>query len=247
MEAEMIVCRRCKEDKPISEYYTRSGLPHLHLKMCKACYRELRKLQAQSATSRRRAVVQSEKEIIDLLEGQGIPALPGKALGHQYADIIAWGCVLVEAKYSQLRNDNCFSFSFTPQQRKLGVRGDLIVLVCDYGDKTTRHVFLASDPIFYYLSGNLRGSLTYAPFAKRKRNHANRIGLTDALMDEHQNKWELIETIRLNVHNSLLSQSESQLNKLRVFDAPDDRMMAWDRRQIKQTGATLSSIGSQPI
>jgi len=225
MEAETLICRRCKIEKSLSEYYTRSGLPHLHLKMCKACYRELGRSQVHSSADRRRAVVQSEKEVIEILKGQGIPALPGKALGHQYADIIAWGCVLIEVKYSRIRNNNLFIFSFSPQQRNYSIRGDLVVLVCDYGDKITHHVFLSSDPVFYFKSGSLKPSTCYMPYAKQRRNFANRITLMPEYMEAHQGKWDMVEDVRLNVKEFLLTESASLAKKLKYLDAPDPRVL----------------------
>lgn len=224
MEAETMVCRKCKIEKPLSEYYTRSGLPHLHLKMCKACYRELSKCHSKSTRSHRReAVVESEKKIIELLKKEGVPALPGKALGHQYADIIAWGCVLIESKYATIRDDKYFAFGFSPQQRKHGIRGDLVVLACDYGDRVTYHIFESSDPIFYYGSGKLKASVCYMPDVARRKNRSDRVTLLPDYMKAHEDRWDLIENVRLNVSAHLINQSSTLAKRLRYLDAPDPR------------------------
>ena len=224
----------------MSDYYTRSGLPHLHLKMCKACYRELSKQQEQPR--RREAVVQSEKEVIEILKGQGIPALPGKALAHQHADIVAWGCVLIESKYSKMRDSGYFMFTFTPQQHRYGIRGDLVILTCDYGDKITRHVFLATDPVFYFRNGKLKPSTCYMPDAKHRKTRVNRSTLLPEYMEEHQDEWDLVETVRLKVKDYLLTESDALAKQLRYLDAPDPRMANHRRRPstvIRPTGNTI--------
>lgn len=245
MEVETQVCKKCQVEKSLSEYYTRSGKPHLHFKICKACFREIGKSQTPSIFNRRNALVESEKEVIDLLSKHGIPALPGKALGHQYADIIAWGCVLIEVKHSKLRPADCFLFSFTPQQCKYGIRGDVVVLICDYVNEKTYHVFSADDPIFYFRSGALKPNTCFMPNAKQRKNRVNRVTLLPEYMKEHQNQWSLVETIRLQVKEQLISQSTTLAKQLRYLDEPDPRVIA-QRHKRKFGNAVQSDMGTQP-
>jgi|GEM_PF-6933178 len=179
------------------EFYTRSGMPHLRQSYCIECFKK--RSAEQNLVPRHISTVESERKLIEHLATFGIPALPGKALAHAYADVVAWGCVLLEVKAAQLVGR--FHFGFTPVQQILGLRGHLLVLVCDYGDKETFHCFDAKDARFYHPSGMLKTGTTYTP---NRKNAGKTAVFTPDGMQESEDKWELIEDQRQRVRLSLL-------------------------------------------
>src|SRR3990167_9450953 len=109
--------------------------------------------QGGKATSRmeRQTIVNTEILAIEYLKQHKIPALPGKAYKLADVDILAWGCVRVEVKYSSIRHYNhYFSFSLTRRQRQRGVLADVVLMICDYGDHRTFHLFDPDDEVFYF-------------------------------------------------------------------------------------------------
>lgn len=178
-------CSSCKEEKPITEFYKRSGSDS-HLSECKTCMkgRYKKKTKVDAFTS----YVETENLAIRQFALNGIPALPGKSLGVSWCDVLCFGCVGVEVKQS-LVFDGGFTFVFTPTQQSR-VKGDVIMLICDYGQYNTYHLF---DSQFegFYKNGKLKSGITY----KRERSNSGLpVVFTPALMDEAQNRWGLIKT-----------------------------------------------------
>lgn len=191
-------CKDCGKMKHMDEFYARSGKSHLRQTYCIDCFKKRSANQEQAP--RHISTVESERLLIEHLTTFGIPALPGKALAHAYADVIAWGCVLLEVKASKLIG-NAFHFGFTPAQQIYGLRGHLLVLACDHGDKWTFHCFDAKDARFYRPNGTLKSGITYTP----DRSNAGRPPVfTDDGMEYAEDKWELIEDERQRVRLTLL-------------------------------------------
>lgn len=181
-------CRICKQEKPLSEFYTRhGGKPY---SQCKDCHIAVNNYKPRD---RQEAINRSEILVIDCLAKRHIPALPGKSLGFKWADVVAWGCVLIECKLSSFRN-GVFSWAFTPIQQEQGLRAHLVVLCADYGHEITYHVFKAIDEIFYTRDGTRKSSVTYTPNI-RYRNMV-KTSLPKPVMDEHRDRWEMVETYR---------------------------------------------------
>jgi hypothetical protein len=139
---------------------------------------------------RKVSTVPSETDVIAELHKQGIPALPGKALGQQWADVIAYGAVLIEVKSAKRHYRGSYNFGFTPSQRAGKLRGDLVVLVCKHDDGNTFHVFYANNPVFYGDDGKLKTGIAWTPNAKHKGRF---ISLTDEMMYHAQDNWDLVE------------------------------------------------------
>jgi hypothetical protein len=195
------VCKDCQQEKSVSEFYERVEGGWLTA-YCKVCHRIRSKRQQRG--DRKIAVVQSEGDVITQLLKQGIPALPGKALQQQWADVIAWGCVLLEVK-SSLLHDRQFAFAFTPKQRSTRLRGDLVVLVCRYEDKNTYHVFPSNHNMFYSTKGKLKTAVSWTP---DRSNAGGHIVVTDEMMADAENRWDLIEDYRLKISTRLLHSQE---------------------------------------
>lgn len=178
-------CSTCKQIKSVTEFYTRGKHSPYYCAECKDCMK-LRS-RNQRRVDRKVSVVPSEGDVIHELLRQGIPALPGKALAQQWADVIAFGAVLIEVKSSKLHKGQ-FNFAFTPHQQRGRIRGDLVVLVCRHETGNTFHVFPSSHPMFRK-EGKVRFMVTWTPNRKRS---GRRSVLTDAMMAEAENNWQLV-------------------------------------------------------
>lgn len=190
-------CSKCDLVKPLTEFYPRGKGSKHYCSYCKACMKLDSKKQRKG--DRKISYNESEQAVISRLATLGIAALPGKALSHQWADIIIWGCVLAETKSSAFRNGQ-FTFAFTHDQRRNGVRGSLIILVCRYEHRNTYHVFPASYPGFYGKDGRLKTMATWTP----NRSNSGRPPIfTDEIMSSHQDAWHMIEAERQRISQQL--------------------------------------------
>lgn len=180
-------CSKCHELKALSEFYPRPGGKYVTSE-CKECMKTRSKQAVK--VDKKVALVPSEADVITELHKRGIPALPGKALHQQWADVIAYGCVLIEVKSSELNHRGSFHFAFTQSQRDGKLRGDLIALVCRYGDgENTFHVFSANETFFRDKNGKLKSMVSYTP--ERGRQGRPSV-LTDDMMARAQDHWELV-------------------------------------------------------
>jgi hypothetical protein len=177
-------CSACKQEKARSEFYPRGNSGYVTSE-CKVCM----KLRSKNThkVDRKVSLVQSENDVIEALTRIGIPALPGKALHQQWADVIAFGAVLIEVKSSKDRSGQ-YGFNFTHSQRHGKLRGDIVVLVCK-DDENSFHVFPSNHPMFFMKNGKMRSTLTYTP---NRKNGGRKSVLTDAMMAEAQDNWQLV-------------------------------------------------------
>lgn len=220
------VCVRCKAEKPVTEFYTRSGCKtptetgHYNSE-CKDCLKDRSKHLERLPPTMPRA--ETEIYAIEAFHKQGIPALPGKAVKAAHVDIMCFGIVGVEAKYSKLVNNHGtrqFVFNTSPKQQQRGFLGQVVMLICDYGDRKTYHLFNADDPVFYIerqkydfqkhepiSTYRVKSGLTFVPGRVVPLKHGdNRVVMVQSMMDEAENRWELIfqwlEYLRDQLRNS---------------------------------------------
>jgi hypothetical protein len=149
------------------------------------------------------ALVPSEQLLIRQLGSLGIPAYPGKAMSHAHVDIVAWGLVNIEVKYSSQKN-GVYSFITTPAQRRDGFRAHIVILICDTEHGVTFHLFDSNDPVFF-INGHMKSAITYAPRVKNHKHEENRVVLTKERMELSQNRWEMIEEYRLFLSKMLVT------------------------------------------
>jgi len=141
-----------------------------------------------------------EQELINKLASVGIPALPGKALAHKWADVIAWGCVMIEVKLATF-DGRSYSWTFTPKQSGDGVRGHIIVLMT-YNHGYDYHVFGAYESIFYNDDGNLKTGVMWTP---NRSNVGREAALTDKIMHFAKRQWVVINNARDDIVDALKS------------------------------------------
>lgn len=193
-------CTRCKQEKPLTEFYIRNpnnrngqrpALPSDYISECKTCMRERGRHQQRITPSKSR--VESENLAIEYLRSKGIYATPGKASKLTWVDVAAWGAIGIEvkhAKYDELSRR--FTFVTTPRQQSQGFRAHLVMLMCEYPDRITYHLFPADHPVFY-INGRMKTGLVFSVKQSAGSKHSgNRVVMTQALMDEYENRINLI-------------------------------------------------------
>lgn len=200
-------CANCKVDKSLSDFYVRSGIdnpsePGHYVSECKVC------MKARSKDGRSFHPYQprtaSEKVAIDWLLVHQVSALPGKAISASNVDVVAWGCVWIEIKLARLASE-CgvmkYKFDTTPKQQERGFLADVVMLICDNHGQMTFHLFEANDPVFY-IHDRVKTGFTFTPGAEKARKHSNnRVVMTQPMMDEAEDRYELIEAYRLKNFN----------------------------------------------
>lgn len=137
MNKETKKCATCEKVKPVSEFYfhNHSGK---YTKHCKVCKNERQKQYNKRRTNV--SGVPHENDIIKALKLQGIYACSGKRSRTRWVDVVAFGCVAIEAKLAQVRDhdygNTSYSFTFTKKQAEQGIRGDVIIFMIDTDNRT---------------------------------------------------------------------------------------------------------------
>lgn len=203
-----VLYKRCKNPncphvglQPVSNFYVRSGIDHPtepghYLSECIDCLKRRSRNGKHLPAGVPRA--KTEQLAIDYLRQHKIPALPGKAYAAADVDLLAWGCVRIEVKYSTVRRYNhYFMFGLTRRQQQRGLLADVVLLICDFGDRQTYHFFDPNDDIFYFADGERKGGVTYHPEREEQKKHfETRVSLTKPMMDAARDRLELIEVAR---------------------------------------------------
>lgn len=206
------VCSRCKKPKDPSEFYTRPNGKG-HLSECKDCMKARNKDRTPLPATQPRAP--TEIVAIDYLKSQGIYAAPGKSVKTSHCDVVAWGVVGIEIKWGHLTSSGTrieWTFNATPVQRKRGFIGHLVMLICDPkdGSAPTFHIFRKDDPVFYIWrpgeSGSrLKTGFTYFRGREEALKHGdNRVVMTDAMMDQAQDRTSLIWETMAEISRGLM-------------------------------------------
>lgn len=204
------VCKKCGQTKPLTDFHAHPGTKDGHLSTCKVC----KNIQQKQYAVVPREISGNPGEMLaaDRMQALGIFAITGKMSRWIKQDLVAWGCVRIEVKKSREFGGK-FIFKFDNQARKDN-GAHLVILICDPIDgEPTFHVFPATHPVFYR-TGSKRGSkvsptgrktgVEYNPQATCRKNTYG-VPLTPALMEAHQDKWELVEEMRVLISQRLLA------------------------------------------
>jgi len=170
---------------------------------CKACKaagqkkRDWRKYHDRSSVNN-----SGELLVIKKLRSLGIYAAPGKSSEWKWVDVVAWGCVRIEVKTSHLIDDK---YQFTMNQKTpVKERADLVIFVC-LDDEISYHVFPSTHGVFYHASGKHKKGLAYYLSGQRR---GNTITLDHELMTQYMDRWEQVETRRIEIQQSLLANGQ---------------------------------------
>ena len=137
----MQICTKCKLEKQDKEFYTSKNKQSGYTSWCKACMKQL----SQKRNKEGRKHARSTGRVLRLLAEHGIPAFADRRICGPYIDIVAWGCVPVEAKLSSQFGDNKFIWSFSPNQ--LQKLEGFIVLIAYYHRKKQRVLVVPTEAI----------------------------------------------------------------------------------------------------
>lgn len=176
------ICIDCHKEKEVGEFYLRSDGRN-YTSVCKPCMKERSAINSKNSRSKFISTIDSENALLNALHQQGIPAWPGKAMSHTFADIIAWGIVKIEVKYSATSPK--FKWHFTPAQVKAGVRGHITVLVME--DQYS--ILRSDDPVFRHANGERKQALVYP----NSRIAGTTINQT---IEAGVNRWDVIQSVR---------------------------------------------------
>lgn len=252
--AVLLRCYGCGAAKPAEDFYRRSGTDG-YLTECKDCMKARGKTFAQRRVPDDVSTVATENDVIAVLGAMGVPAVPGKALSQKWVDVVAWGCVNIEVKTSYASDGRSFTFRMTPKQKRDGVRGDLIILICKRDTGSTYHVFRADDPVFFR-GGKRRETLPYTFQAKHRKN-GSRDGipyapLTDERMEQARRCWNLVETVRIE-KSAALRAEKAYTNAVQAADVPylrKGKSNGWqqqDKSARRLPADNLYDIGSSQV
>jgi hypothetical protein len=154
-------------------------------------------------------VNQTELDAIEKLHSVGIFAQPGRVTHYKYADVVAWGCVLIEIRTANISKVGTYRWRIKAARIADDViRGHLMMLVyIDHlGDKH-HHLFPVWHDVFYNADGSMKKGMNYTP-GKMSDTHAKYgLSMGDDLMFAHKDRWDLIENARQHIGSSYSIES----------------------------------------
>lgn len=183
------VCRDCQIEKPVNEFYLRTDGRN-YTSVCIECMKVRGRYRNLGKMARLISTVDSENQILSELHQLGIPAWPGKAMSHTWADMVAWGIVRIEVKSAIPNEKGVCSWHFTPSQLRNGIRGDVVILIRNEPTGPTYFILRQDSPVFYLEDGDRKSAIIYP-----LRRWASRLHLND-LIEASVDHWQLINQVR---------------------------------------------------
>lgn len=192
------LCRDCKEEKPLSDFYRQANTPDGHTPRCKPCHgKEMAKYAKKDA--RTKAGHWAEELVVNRLMSMGIFAVPGKRTTMKWVDVVAWGCVTVEVKSAKFKNGS-YRFDMGSQRRRKKIQ-DIVVLVTE--DTKQCYLFTGDNPLFYRADGSIKPMVAY----NSSGVYLTENSLTTSLLNDALDKWQLIEDRRQAISKELINGS----------------------------------------
>ena len=151
---------------------------------------------------------QTEVDTVDYLLKNGIYAVNGKFTSWRYVDIVAFGCVAIENKFSAPRDRNAgYGFRLVSARHNNGIRGNVIILCIDRGDYIERTIWDVNDPIFRRADGLPKKGLMYIPNKKQYHlRHAEYgVSINSRLWREHIDRFDIIHDCLRNICTNMLT------------------------------------------
>jgi hypothetical protein len=194
MKTEFKTCSDCGKPKPLSDYYIQSsnGKPE---KRCKKCKNILSKTYRKSeiTSNQNKSGVPHEQKLIKKLKAQGIYACSGKRSRTRWVDVVAFGCVAIEAKKGMPFNTQSYLFRFTPKQVKRGIRGDIVAFIIDR-EGTREYYLMRKDCPFLYDEHDysLKPAISFTPDPKSKNVNLPFVRFMATAKDDWQLVWDVL-------------------------------------------------------
>ena len=189
-------CFDCKETKSLNKFYRNIGTKDGYNDRCIDCSKIYGKTRPHY--SRTEVVQPGEIAAIDKLKSLGIYAAPGKCSEFKWVDVVAWGCVRIEVKYTSSSDGNVISWHLGHKDHSRWEDIDLVLFINDKNGVKDYYLIYADNPIFYKESGEAKTGIAIRMNPKYTRNNVRDVVL------ENQDNWSLIEEIRQNKITSLI-------------------------------------------
>lgn len=131
-------CPKCQKTKPNSDFYV---YEHSTSSYCKECMR----LYSNGRREKKKEP-RSTRDVRKLLNQQGIPCTTGRAIGHKWMDLAAWGCIPIEAKGAEIQPSvyGCekLQWAFTAKQVDRGFPPHGLFVFIAYRNEFVDRVFI---------------------------------------------------------------------------------------------------------
>jgi hypothetical protein len=199
-------CTHCHVSKPatLEHFYKGHTNSDRLTSWCKDCMRALSKV---SSNQQRDPKPRDKGEALALTAflNQGIHADLGKNIaGMQWVDIVLWGCIKVEVKYSQ--KAHYWQWIMNSTNNPKTHFPDAVILIGKH-EKTQRchhFIILPNHPMFINEDGSRKRSISYS--------YLNRMSKSSFTIDpllQHENNYGLIEKLRLAHSQQLIAIAQA--------------------------------------
>jgi hypothetical protein len=157
---------------------------------------------------------------VQRLNAASIVAATGREYrDYNYTDIVAWGCIPIEVKSSEMVDGQCV-FKIASATTK-GIRGDFVILVpLKDGQPESWHVFPKWHPVFMK-HGRCKSGLSYDRYTQQRQNALPGTILSPALMAQYQDAWHLINARRDEIGEQLRLYGE--IRESALFHEPSQQ------------------------
>lgn len=205
MNNDTRACTKCHALKPatLEYFYKHRTNEHGLTSWCKDCMKSLSKSQTYKPKDSRIPNV-GESKAIAWLKSHGIPANGGKNIeAVTWLDVLAWGCVRIEVKYSKTNKQGIWSwmmYSVNDKEIK-GIMPHVVIFIGEdvQSGETRYFVFDACHPeLFNQESGQRKINMTYNYQSPNAVNHD--------VFKRHEQGIVLIEQFRLSISAELANE-----------------------------------------
>lgn len=189
----MKTCVRCGQQKDESEFY-KQGTDNY----CKPCRLEVNRI---NYVRRKHLPSGKQGEVSTLLARKllllrGIPTVMG---GNHWADLMAWGCVPIEAKLSHPGEySNQFTWMFSQRQRSVGYQDGLFMFIAQSSE--SRRVFIVPVDVDWITHPDGRPLHTAV---KITLEYAHFNSVYWKLLVPYEDRYDLVEEYRVRVGTEL--------------------------------------------
>jgi hypothetical protein len=185
------ICPNCKTPKPCNEehFYTAKHTGDGFGSWCKDCMKRRKKVTSIEPLDK------GEQFALNYFANRGIPSLLGKNVKTtKWVDVILWGCIRVEVKYSTRWHWHFYSTVYNPDTMP-----DVIMLI-GKSEKGYDRVFIldAKHPLFFRPSGERKISLAMREKVTKKKS------LIRDTVFAHEDNFALIEQKRVSYSQQLI-------------------------------------------
>lgn len=202
MNNDTRICTKCNTAKPATPEYFYKGSTNVSGlgSWCKECMKALSKA---TKTERKGENIRDEGEKLAVawLRSNGIPSDIGKNAGTiRWLDVLAWGCVKIEVKYSKTNGQGLWCWAMNSVNNKPDSAKPHIALFIGRDARTNQyHYFLfdINDPELFNQKTNTRK--TNVTFNYQSKESQNR-----EAFQMHENALYLVEESRLKAARELM-------------------------------------------